>query len=93
MLLMSFSVGLCAHAFLGTDAFPGTFITKNRQSPRRSLTRQYAQKKRDVSPLSSSNLLSKADSIMNTLVGAVDGETTRRLVFASSLFAVGSALS
>jgi solute carrier family 25 (mitochondrial phosphate transporter), member 3 len=92
---LSFSMGLLAQTFVGTEAFQGTstFMTQSRQHPRINLTHRFVEKKKDGSPLSSSNLLSKADLIMNSLVGAVDGETTRRLFFASALFAGGSALS
>lgn len=82
-----------------TQAFqaPVTFImTRSRQEPRIHLTQRHAtrgDKKNDDSPMSSSSLLSKADTLMNGLVGAVDGETTRRLFFASALFAGGSTLS
>ncbi|KAI2507002.1 hypothetical protein MHU86_7387 [Fragilaria crotonensis] len=93
-------VALClcpCHFDAVTEAFqsaPTTFMTKPRRAPRINLTQRRAGNDDKLgSFISPSKLVSKADAIMTSMFGAVDGETSRRLFFASALFAGGSALS
>lgn len=93
-------VALClspCHFDALTEAFqstPTTFMSRPRREPRINLTQRRARNEDKLGSLmSSSKLVSKADAIMTSMFGAVDGETSRRLVFASALFAAGSTLS